>query len=218
MRTEISKIGLSFIVSILILSTVAFAQGLQDLISTFKEVGVFQFYLPFILVFAILYALLLKTSIFGVKENPNKPLVTIIALAASAFIIVYTPVGITFSAFLTNFFGNAVVVILTIVVLILFANLLKEGQILDVTGLFKGNWLILGLVLLLLVVFGVFIASGGSSIFPGIKISAKPIFETIGGLSATTVAIIVLIIGTAIIVFIFAKPEKAPGAQPQPSR
>ena len=203
----ISKVGLSFVVNILMFSNIAFAQGLQDLISTFKEVGVFQFYLPFILVFAILYALLVKTKLFGDPEK-GKGIPVLIALAASAFIMVYTPVGITFSQFLTNFFGNVVVVILTIVVLVLFASLLKEGKILDVESLFKGAWLWVGLLLLLLLVFGVFLASGGTSIFPGLKIGAQPVFKSIGGLSSTTVAIIVLIIGTALIVFFFAKPEK----------
>mgnify|MGYP001559561154 CR=1 FL=1 len=105
MRTEIiSKVGLGFVFSVLMLSGLGFAQGFQDVIGTLKEIGVFQFYLPFLLVFAILYGLLLKTKIFG---EQNKGIVTVIALAASAFIMVYSPVGITFSQFLANFFGNA---------------------------------------------------------------------------------------------------------------
>lgn len=201
MKAElISKVGLGFVVSILMLSGLAVAQGLQNVIGTLKDVGVFQFYLPFLISFAVLYALLLKVKIFG----DNKALVTIIALAASAFIMVYTPIGITFSQFLTNFFGNAVVVILTFVVLIIFADLLKTGGI-DVTSLVKGNWLLVGLLLLVLLVFGVFVASGGTSIFPGIKISAKPAFQAIGGISSTTLAIIILIVGTALIVWLFSK-------------
>ncbi|MBU5537473.1 MAG: hypothetical protein QW818_01525 [Candidatus Aenigmatarchaeota archaeon] len=211
MRTGlISKVGLSFLVSLLTLSGIVFAQGMQDLISTLKEIGVFQFYLPFLLTFSILYALFLKAKVFG----ENKGLVTIIALAASAFIMIYTPVGITFSQFLTNFVGNTVVVIFTIVMVLLFANLLTEGGI-DISKIFGeknkpniGTIAIAGL-LLLLVVFGVFIASGGSTIFPGIKLGAKPLFEAIGGVSTTTLAIIVLIFGTALIVWLFAKGQPA---------
>jgi len=209
MRTEIiSKVGLSFVFSILMFSVSAFAQGVPDVIKTLKEVGVFQFYLPFLLAFAILYGLLLKSKIFG---EQNKALVTIIALAASAFIMVYTPIGITFSTFLTNFFGNAVVVILTIVVLIIFVNMLKEGGF-DIAGIVKGGWLWGALLLLALIVFGIFIASGGTSIFPGLKIFPKETFSAIGGISSTTLAIIILIVGTGIIVFLFAKGEKPPAA------
>lgn len=206
----ISKVGLGFVFSILMFSGVAFAQGFQDLIGTLKDVGVFQFYLPFLISFAVLYALLLKVKVFG----DNKALVTIIALAASAFIMVYTPVGITFSQFLTNFFGNAVVIILTIVVLIMFANILKTGEIFDVSGLLTGNWKWVGLLLLLLVVFGVFVASGGTSIFPGLKINANQLFGPIGGINSTTWAIIILIVGTGLIVWLFAKGEGGAATHP----
>jgi len=205
MKNEmISKVGFSFVASILMFSGLVVAQGIQDVIGALKEVGVFQFYLPFLISFAVLYALLLKVKVFG----ENKALVTIIALASSAFIMVYTPVGITFSQFLTNFFGNAVVVILTIVVLIMFANILKTGEIFDVTGLFKGNWLWVGLLLLLLIVVGVFVASGGTSIFPGLKINPSQLFGPIGGVSSTTWAIIILIVGTGLIVWLFAREPK----------
>lgn len=207
MKVEmISKFGLSFVFSALMLSTVAFAQGFQDLISTFKEIGVFQFYLPFILVFTVLYALLLKTNIFGSKENVNKPLVTIISLAAAAFIMVYVPIGITFSQFLTNFFGNVVIVILTLVALVILASILTSGGFFNIPETFtKGAGPIVVLVLLLLVVFGVFVASGGTSIFPGIKISANPVFDAIGGFSPTTLAIIILVVGTGLIVWLLGK-------------
>lgn len=197
----ISKVGLGFVVSILMLSSVAFAQGFQDVIGTLKDIGVFQFYLPFLLVFAILYGLLLKTKIFG---EQNKGLVTVIALAAAGFIMVYTPVGITFSQFLANFFGNVVVVILTVIVIIIFTSMLKEGGF-DIGTVLKGGWLWAALLLLLIVVFGVFVASGGTSIFPGLKIFPKETFGAIGGVSTTTWTIIILIAGTALIVWLFSK-------------
>ena len=53
MRTDISKVGLGFVVSILVFSSLALAQGFQNVVSTLKDIGVFQFYLPFFLVFAV---------------------------------------------------------------------------------------------------------------------------------------------------------------------
>ncbi|MBI1978644.1 MAG: hypothetical protein HYS62_01120 [Candidatus Aenigmarchaeota archaeon] len=208
MRTDILKLGLGLAFSVLMLSTVAFAQGLQDVIQIAKDVGVFQFYLPFLLSFAVLYALLLKTGVFGAQKN----LVTIIALAASGFIMVYTPVGIAFSTFLANFVGNAIVVILTIIVVLIFVGMLQSGKILpeNFNDIMKGNTLWLFLLLLVLIVLGVFVASGGTSIFPGLNISTKQLFGSIGGLSPTTLAIILLVVGTGIIVWLFSKPDKAP--------
>ena len=202
----ISKVGLGFVFSILMLSGLAVAQGFQDVIGTLKEIGVFQFYLPFLLVFAIIFGLLQKVQIFGDK---GKSLNIIIGLAVAGFVMVYTPVGLTFSQFLTNFAGNTVVVILTLIVAVLFISVAATGFGLKLENLgepFKKGWGLIGLLLiLLLIVFGVFVASGGSSIFPGIKISAKPAFQAVGGLSTTTWAIIILIIGTGLIVWLLSK-------------
>ncbi len=212
MKSEItSKIGLSFILSILMFSTITFAQGFANIVETLKEVGVFEFYLPFLLVFAVLYALLLKAGIFGTQ----KQLVTIIALAASAFIMVYVPVGITFGQFLTNFVGNAVTAILTVLLFLIFIGMLQSGKILpeSMADVFKGSVLWIVLIFILLIAFGVFISSGGTSIFPGLKIFPTQSFGGVGGLEPSTIAIIVLIIGTAIIIFLFAKGDKAAAAK-----
>lgn len=210
MRTKVlSKIGLGFIFSILAFSSATFAQGIEGVISTLKEIGVFQFYLPFILVFAILFGLLVKTKLFGEQRG----IAVVIALAAAAFIMVYTPVGITFSQFLAQFVGGAVAVILTLVVLIVLVNMLstKEAGILpDMwNDIFKGSMLWLLLAFILLIVFGVFVSSGGTSIFPGLKINPTELFSSIGGLSPVTLTIIILIVGTALIVFLFGRKAAA---------
>jgi len=210
----ISKVGLGFVFSILMLSGLVFAQGFQNVISTLKDVGVFQFYLPFLLVFAIIFGLLQKVEIFGPK---GKPLNIIIGLAIAGFVMVYVPIGITFSQFLTNFAGNTVVVILTLIVAVVLISIATTGfgvKLADLGEPFKKGWGLIGLLLiLLLIVFGVFIASGGTSIFPGIKISTKPAFQAIGGLSTTTWAIIILIVGTGLIVWIISKAGGAAGEE-----
>jgi len=198
----ISKVGLGFVFSILMLSGLVFAQGFQDVISTFKEIGVFQFYLPFLIVFAIFYGLLAKTKLFG----DQKIFPVMISLAAAGFILVYTPIGITFSQFLTNFVGGAVTVILTFVVIIALVNMLLSGNIIkqpEKGSLLNNVPLVIGLVLV--VVIGVFLASGGTALFPGLKIGTREIFSGIGGLSSTTVALIVLVLGTGLIIWFFGK-------------
>ncbi len=203
MKAEmISKVGLSFVFSILMFSPLVFAQGFQDLISTFKEIGVFQFYLPFLIVFAVFYGLLSKTKLFG----DQKIFPVMISLAAAGFILVYTPIGITFSQFLTNFVGGAITVILTLAVIVVLVNMLQSGNIIKLpekTGFLGNIPLVLGLVLV--VVIGVFLASGGTAIFPGLKIGTKELFGGIGGLSSTTAALIVLVLGTGLIIWLFGK-------------
>lgn len=199
----ISKVGLSFVASILILSGLVVAQGLQDVISTLKEIGVFQFYLPFIISFAILFGLLQKIQLL-----PDKRLNIIIALAISAFVMVYTPVGITLSQFFTNLFGNAIVIILTFIVIAIFINVLSTGKIFDFQMFTKGNNYLIGVALFILLVIGVFVASGGTAIFPGLKISPKQWLSGAFGISSTTLAIIILVVGTGLIVWIFSKKDE----------
>lgn len=202
MRKEVvPKIVLSFVFSILMLSSATLATGFSDVTESLKEIGVFEFYLPFLLVFTILFGLLQKIKLFG---EQGKAINIIVSLAVAGFILVYTPVGITFSQFLTNFFGNVVVVILTLIVIVLFAAIVSTGFGFEFKELFKGKGVILGALLLLaLIVFGVFVASGGSSIFPGIKIGDKT-FDFFGGINTGTWALIILIVGTGIIVALFA--------------
>lgn len=211
MRADISKVGLGFVFSVLMLSSVAFAQGLQDVVNTLKEIGVFEFYLPFIIVFAILFGLLVKTKIFGDQRG----IAIVIALAAAGFIMIYTPVGITFSQFLAQFVGGAVAVILTFVVLIVLVSMIstKEAGIFPEmwNDIFKGNMLWLLLAFILLIVVGVFISSGGTAIFPGLKIAPSQLFSSLGGLDITTLSIIILVVGLALIIFIFGR--KPPTAQ-----
>lgn len=200
MNRRISSVVIG-VVSLLMFSTLVFAQtGFDDVIEQLKGIGVFQFYLPFILVFAILYGMLMRSKIFG--EKGGIPIV--IALAAAAYITVYTPVGISFSQFLANFVGNTMVVILTLLAVLMMAAMLKTGGI-DFAGMFAGNTLWVALIFLLLIVFGVFIASGGASIFPGLNLLPTETFRTIGGADTTTVALILLVFGTGLIILLVTR-------------
>lgn len=205
--------GLSFLVSLLMLSTLAFAQQvtLPDFIRQFKEIGVFDFYLPFLIFFGILYGILIKTKVFG--EGKGVP--AIISLAAAAFIMLATPVGITISQFLANFAAATLVVILTLVVIIIITSFLVSGEIIPkLSEVFTAQtrWPVVFILLVALVAFGIFIASGGTAIFPGIKILPRELFGTIAGLSPAVWAIIVIIVGIGLVV-IFSKPAEERRAQ-----
>lgn len=83
------------------------------LVANLQQLGFFGFILPFILFFAIVYALLLKS-----KWIENNRIIGVIALVFSFFVVGYG--GVSFGNFLTQLFGAGAVVLAGILVIILF--------------------------------------------------------------------------------------------------
>ena len=89
---------------------------LTTLVETLRQVGFFDFYLPFLLTFAIFYGLLTKAKPFGETATAQR-INLVIALVAAFYVMTFTPVGITLAQFFANFFGGVSVVLLTLLVL-----------------------------------------------------------------------------------------------------
>src|SRR3989304_3098064 len=108
--------------------------GLEDVIAAGKEFGIFKFYLPFIIMFALFYGVLQKAKIFG-EEKTGKNINIILAGAMSLFVMIYTP-AITLSEFLATMFGETLVAIVTILsaILVLFVALTAFGVDLKLVG------------------------------------------------------------------------------------
>jgi hypothetical protein len=83
-----------------------------NLVRMIQAYGILDFYLPFLLTFAVFYGLLTKVKIFSIKENekvePNRPINAIIAVVAAFYVIAYTPVGLKFSEFMSTFFTQTI--------------------------------------------------------------------------------------------------------------
>ncbi len=71
---------------------VAFGNTLTDVLNTWADLGVFAYALPFLLIFALIYAILMKTKILG----ENKGAAFVIALAAALLSLQFD--------YVTNFF------------------------------------------------------------------------------------------------------------------
>ena len=178
--------------------------GIADLIAAGKDIGIFEFYLPFVIMFAILYGLLSKSKIFGNAEKDRKvrAINLVISLAASAFVMAYTPVGITLTTFFANLFTHALIAIVTMVVLLMMVALVLGlgGKELKLeTGV---KFIVLVLIIL---VIGIFISSGGLAFFPGLTlgdVSDTPIV-ILPNLNLTTqdIAIIVLVVLTGLVIW-----------------
>jgi len=173
---------------------------MADLIAAGKEFGIFEFYLPFILMFTVLYGILMKSGIFGTGKGA-KNINLIVSLVASLFVMAYTPVGITFAAFLSNLFGKVLVVLVTVLALLMMMGLLLPAVGVEMQ-LKKGvTWVVIFIILLAL---GVFVSSGGVAFFPGLTISEMPIIpsEVLPGLTPQDVAMALMFGGTLIIVWL----------------
>jgi hypothetical protein len=171
----------------------------DQLFAAAGDVGFFGFFLPFLLVFAIIYGLLTKTQIFG-KGRPVATINAIIALVAAFYVAAYTPVGDTIAGFLGRYFTQTTIVFLGFFVVMMALFIVQPfwprklvGQnpqtgkpIYEEAGYgMLGKYAGIAIILLLI---GVFINSGGlamlglgqvlgggGSVIPGISLSSQDI-------------------------------------------
>ena len=169
----------------------------SDLLSIARNVGFFEFYLPFVLSFALFYGILQKVDIFK-SRNIN----LVISLVLALYVIGFTPVGTTFAQFLTNFFGDvALILVSTLGLLMIFFVLVPlSGK--EFKDLFKPVYLLPIAVLLAL---GAFMASGGLSIFPGIQLPGGGLGL---GLSDQDLVIIGVLLLTVLVIYWLTKESK----------
>lgn len=175
--------------------------SISDFVSIANNMGFFQFYLPFILTFAVFYGILEKIKIFGDKSrNIN----LIISLALAFYVISFTPVGITLAQFLSQFFTDISLMIFTILGLgmILVVLMAISGKKFENIG--ENKYLIpIGLLIAVLLVLGIFITSGGLSLFPGINIGTGGL-----GLSDQDIVILAIVGLTILLIWWLTKPEE----------
>ena len=181
---------------------------LATLITGAKEYGIFDFFLPFILTFAIFYGLLIKTKIFGQGEDKqptrfNKTISMVISLVAAAYVMIYTPVGITLSTFFANLFGQTLVVVMSLlaflIVMYLLMNVLQPGATWNAK---KFGWIVV--IAALVLGAGVFISSGGAAIFPGIP---SPITINLGNIDPGTLSVIVVVVLIGVVIYFLSRGE-----------
>lgn len=183
--------------------------GIADLIAAGKELGIFEFYLPFILLFAIIYGLLQKSKIFGEPEKV-KNINMIISLAASLFVMVFTPVGpatITMATFLSNLFAGTLMILVTIITFLAVVFMIASpiGAMPKEAPKKAFGVIVVGAIIL---ATGVFVASGGLAIFPGIPLPITAPIIVLPWLTPQDLAIILVVLATGIVISWLAKGGK----------
>jgi hypothetical protein len=164
--------------------------------------GLFAIYLPFLLIFAIFYALLAKTQVFGKEGKANK-INAIVALIIAAYVAIFSPFAGTISVFFAAFFAQASVGLVVLLVFIMVVGLLLGPFVSTQEGWEKLGKKFIPIIVVVAFLFaiGLFLSSAG---FSGI---IEQFFGGatggIGGfgLSGEDIALIVLIVITIAILF-----------------
>lgn len=120
---------------------------LGNLFAQWESAGVFQYALPFLLIFALVFGLLLKMNIFQSKDgDPNKGINVLIALAVSFMALQFDMVSMFFSEIFPRF-GVALSIIL--VILILFGLFIPTET--------ENNWFMIALGGIVFIIVGIVI-------------------------------------------------------------
>ena len=118
-----------------------------DLFAQWEAAGIFQYALPFLLIFALVFGLLLKLNIFASKDgNPNKGINILIALSVAFMALQFDMVSIFFSEIFPRF-GVALSIIL--VILILGGLFMPTNE--------ENNWFMIALGIIVLIIVGIVI-------------------------------------------------------------
>jgi len=177
--------------------------GLADIVPFLKDIGIYEYYLPFVILFSLIFGLLTKSKIFG-EDKKSKNLNVIISLAAAFYIMAYSPLGVTLTQFFANLFTELAVMLVTILAFMMIVALLipitgKEKMEFPKAAKYIGLFGVL-------IAAGIYLSSGGMAIFPGLQEIALPVL----GIDPQDLAIIVLIVLTAIVIWWMSKGEGEP--------
>jgi len=161
----------------------------EGVIAALAASGIAGVYLPFLLLFAILFALLVKTKIFG----DNNRISALLALLISLYIVAFSPVSGTIGLWFAQTFAALGVTLVSIIVFFLVVGLLVAPWWEQVTGS-KKWWKYL---IPLAIIIGFLIVT--SNAFSGVGIGGGAI--SIPGISSADLLFIALVIITLIILW-----------------
>lgn len=178
--------------------------GLADIVPFLKEVGIYEYYLPFVILFSLIFGLLNKSKIFG-DDKKAKNLNIIISLAAAFYIMAYSPLGVTLTSFFANLFTELAVMLVTILAFMMIVALL-----IPITGKDKMEFpkaaKYIG-IFGVLIAAGIYLSSGGLAIFPGLQEASLPGL----GIDPQDLTIIVLIASIVFVAWWISRDEEGSG-------
>jgi len=182
-------------------------------IEFFREFGLFDVVLPFILVFTIVFAILEKTRILGTLktkdgEIPNKNLNSMVAFVVGLLVVATANVVRTINESLPN----VVMLIVASVSFLLMIGVFLKTEELDFAGK-HGNWYKFFMVIMFIFVIGIFLnsiydASGNSYL----EIALFFLITEWSSAVVTSVVFLAVIIGTILYITRSGSKEKKESA------
>ncbi|MBI3413692.1 MAG: hypothetical protein HY051_06485 [Candidatus Aenigmarchaeota archaeon] len=148
--------------------------------NTLKAMGFYDFVLPWLLAFSIVFGILQTVNIFkkGKEDKPNTSVDAVISLAVAFYLTIFTPYSGFLSSFFSKLFGGSIIVLSGVLVLLMFIGIFgfnitgllskKTGDKTELTPMGIG-----GLIGALIVAAGLFInANAGVFSFGGTNLAS----------------------------------------------
>lgn len=145
------------------------------LVANLNQMGFYGFVLPFLLVFAIVYALLERSKVLGEKPGP----IGIVSLVIGFFVTAFSGIG----TYLVTLFGVSTMFWAALLVVVLFFAFFGYQSV--APDFMKNPWFIGLLAVLAVIVVSII---GGASLLPNVDLNEN----------ATAAILMVVIIGLAV--------------------
>lgn len=114
------------------------ALDINSVFGQLQSIGVYDFLLPFLLVFTIIFAVLEKTKLMGTDQNqkPKTNINTILALIIGLIVVVQTPIVQLINNYLSKMALFIVIILIFLLVLGIFGANVEGGITGGVAGFF----------------------------------------------------------------------------------
>jgi hypothetical protein len=100
---------------------------ITDVLNVWNDIGVFSYVLPFLLIFAVVFAILDKTNMFSTEGKDNRAIIAIIAVAIGLLSLQFDFVS-EFFAIVFPRFGIGLSLFLVVLIFLGFFYPQKEGK------------------------------------------------------------------------------------------
>ncbi len=175
--------------------------GFPEIIEVLRQLGFFSFLFPFLLMFAIFYALLTKSKIFGdPKEKSVKRINTVISFIASFFVLILTPL-VDLAALLSAFFGTLFMILVAILSFLIIAFMVIPAEDWEKN---KGKYLKFLAPICAIIVILILLTSSGYTFFPTFQPVSMPKIE----ISKEDLLTILILFGTIFVIWFITREKK----------